>query len=214
MGGSPQAMGAAITYARRYALCAATGLAPGGDENDRAESEYRQQAGAELARAGAETRHHAAAKPRSRTGTNASLRAEGRMDRAQAGEHDKLKADTLREPRRAERSRPRRPEPSAWDTDAPVDHDRAAALREELNGADLSEPEDKPGSILPGQKGAVERLLTIHLGKQATRGDKHAYLSDLLNVPVESLNDLSASLAGEAIRGIQADIDAEKSARV
>lgn len=30
----PQAMGSAITYARRYALCAVTGVAPGGDDDD------------------------------------------------------------------------------------------------------------------------------------------------------------------------------------
>lgn len=30
----PQALGSAITYARRYALCAVTGIAPGGDDDD------------------------------------------------------------------------------------------------------------------------------------------------------------------------------------
>jgi ERF superfamily protein len=38
-GGSPQEIGKAITYARRYALCAVTGLAPGGDDDDAAEAE-------------------------------------------------------------------------------------------------------------------------------------------------------------------------------
>ncbi len=32
--GSPQEMGSAITYARRYCLCAVTGLAPKGDDDD------------------------------------------------------------------------------------------------------------------------------------------------------------------------------------
>ena len=32
--GTPQELGTAITYARRYALCAVTGLAPGGDDDD------------------------------------------------------------------------------------------------------------------------------------------------------------------------------------
>lgn len=32
--GNPQAMGSSITYARRYALCAVTGLAPGADDDD------------------------------------------------------------------------------------------------------------------------------------------------------------------------------------
>jgi len=33
---SPQAIGGAITYGRRYTLCAVTGLAPGGDDDDAA----------------------------------------------------------------------------------------------------------------------------------------------------------------------------------
>jgi hypothetical protein len=35
--GTPQAMGAAISYARRYCLCAVTGVAPKGDDNDAAD---------------------------------------------------------------------------------------------------------------------------------------------------------------------------------
>lgn len=31
---SPQEIGSAVTYARRYALCAVTGVAPGGDDDD------------------------------------------------------------------------------------------------------------------------------------------------------------------------------------
>lgn len=37
--GSPQQIGSAITYARRYSLCAVTGLAPGGDDDDGAAAE-------------------------------------------------------------------------------------------------------------------------------------------------------------------------------
>jgi hypothetical protein len=40
--GSPQMLGSAITYARRYALCAATGVAPGGDDDDAAATQERQ----------------------------------------------------------------------------------------------------------------------------------------------------------------------------
>lgn len=39
---SPQALGSAITYARRYALCAVTGVAPGGDDDDAAAVQGRQ----------------------------------------------------------------------------------------------------------------------------------------------------------------------------
>jgi hypothetical protein len=36
--GTPQQLGGHITYARRYALCAVTGVAPGGDDNDAADA--------------------------------------------------------------------------------------------------------------------------------------------------------------------------------
>lgn len=40
---SPQVLGSAITYARRYALCAVTGVAPGGDDDDAAEAQHRHR---------------------------------------------------------------------------------------------------------------------------------------------------------------------------
>jgi len=44
--GTPQAIGGAITYARRYCLCAVTGIAPDGDDDDAraAEDNHRQSA--------------------------------------------------------------------------------------------------------------------------------------------------------------------------
>ena len=42
--GTPQQMGSAITYARRYTLCAVTGLAPGGDDDDGQGAEAEHQA--------------------------------------------------------------------------------------------------------------------------------------------------------------------------
>lgn len=41
MRASPQQLGSAITYARRYALCAVTGIAPGKDDDDAAASSHR-----------------------------------------------------------------------------------------------------------------------------------------------------------------------------
>jgi hypothetical protein len=45
-GGTPQSMGSAITYARRYCLCAVTGVAPDDDDDDgaAAEAEARRPA--------------------------------------------------------------------------------------------------------------------------------------------------------------------------
>lgn len=40
----PQELGSAITYARRYALCAVTGVAPGGDDDDAAAANDRPAA--------------------------------------------------------------------------------------------------------------------------------------------------------------------------
>lgn len=41
----PQAIGSAITYARRYAFCAVTGIAPGGDDDDAAAANEKPAAG-------------------------------------------------------------------------------------------------------------------------------------------------------------------------
>lgn len=41
--GTPQQVGSAISYARRYCLCAVTGLAPGGDDDDGAAAEQAAQ---------------------------------------------------------------------------------------------------------------------------------------------------------------------------
>lgn len=43
--GRPQEIGSAITYARRYALCAVTGIAPGGDDDDAAAANEKPAAG-------------------------------------------------------------------------------------------------------------------------------------------------------------------------
>jgi hypothetical protein len=40
---SPQVLGSAITYARRYALCAVTGVAPGSDDDDAAAAQEQQR---------------------------------------------------------------------------------------------------------------------------------------------------------------------------
>lgn len=40
---APQQLGSAITYARRYVLCAVTGVAPGGDDDDAHVTAYAQQ---------------------------------------------------------------------------------------------------------------------------------------------------------------------------
>jgi ERF superfamily len=176
--GSPQEIGTAITYARRYALCAVTGLAPGGDDDDGTAAEKAHQS-------------EALAKPR--TGTNAQLRAEGRMDRQQKAAHEKLAADT-HGGGRAERSRPRGPDPDdPWTQDAPVDHQRAAAMREDA--------EDRPGSSNPGQW----QQLAILYG-QISLADREMRLADLTDRTgreIGSAKDLSYAEAEAAIRSLR-----------
>ena len=177
--GSPQQIGAAITYARRYTLCAVTGLAPGGDDDDAQSAERAHQEAAQLPR----------------TGTNADLRGQGRMDRQQKAEHERLAADTVRQPQRAERSHPRAPDPDdPWTADAPVDHERAAQLR----GAALTDPEDKPGTSTLAQQQAIAMELA---GKGfGTRELKLAYCGDIAGRDIGSSKELSYSEAAAVLR--------------
>ena len=169
--GSPQQMGSAITYARRYTLCAVTGLAPGGDDDDAQAAELGH------------------AERKSRQVPDAQLGAEGRMTRAQAAEHDRLKADTMRGGK-AERSHPREPDPDdAWARDVPMDGVRAAELREDT--------ENRPGSSNPGQW----QQLAILYGEigLADRDMRLADLADRTGRVITSAKDLSYADAAAVI---------------
>lgn len=184
--GSPQEIGTAITYARRYALCAVTGLAPGGDDGDAAS---------------AEAAHHAQPAPGPhpvpRTGTNADMRARGQMDRQQKVEHERLAADTVRDPKRAERSHPRAPDPDdPWAQDAPVTHERAEALRRDLEDREL--PEDKPNTATTEQ----QQSIAIELAKKGItdRDDKLAYCWHVTGRRVASSKELSFNEAAAVLK--------------
>jgi ERF superfamily protein len=178
----PQDLGKAITYARRYALCAVTGLAPGGDDDD----------------AGAAQQEH---QQLPRTGTNASLREQGRMDRQQKSAHEQLAADTARPGRgeRVERSHPRGPDPDdPWAQDAPVDGQRAAALRANLDGRDLTDLEDKPGtSTLEQQMAIATRLAAKGI---TSREDKLVFCGHTTGRDIGSSKELSYSEAVSVLR--------------
>jgi hypothetical protein len=179
--GTPQQVGSAITYARRYTLCAVTGLAPGGDDDDGSAAEQAHQP-----------------RPQPRTGTNAELRASGQMDRKQKAAHDKLEADTLRGQGHAERSHPRGPDPDdPWAQDAPVDHQRAAALREDLELA-----EDKPGSSTLEQ----QQQIAIRLAAKGItmREDKLAFCGITTGRDVESSRELAFNEALAILRAADA----------
>lgn len=173
--GSPQEIGSAITYARRYSLCALTGLAPGGDDDD-------GQAG--------EQAHER--KPRNVP--DAQLAAEGRMTRAEKSGHERLAADTVRSGR-AERSHPRGPDPDdPWASDPPVDGQRAAEIR--------GQAEDRPGSSNPGQWQQLGILYgQLGITEKETR---LAEMADRTGREIRSAKDLSYAEAEQAIRGLRA----------
>jgi hypothetical protein len=173
----PQDLGKAITYARRYALCAVTGLAPGGDDDDAQAAQHAQ-------------------KPRNVP--DAQLAAEGRMTRRDASAHDRLKADTLRGGKKADRTRPKAPDPEdPWAADAPVNGARAQELRQ-----DLTDPEDKPGSCNDGQRRAIERMLTFVGTDPKDRDSRHEMVSGLLDLrpPIEHMTDLTYAQAADLIK--------------
>jgi hypothetical protein len=174
-GGTPQQMGSAITYARRYTLCAVTGLAPGGDDDDAQAAELGH------------------AERKSRQVPDAQLGAEGRMTRAQAAEHDRLKADTMRGGK-VERSHPREPDADdPWARDVPMDGVRAAELREDA--------EDRPGSSTPGQW----QQLAVLYGQVglAERDMRLADLTDRTGRVIGSAKDLSYREAESAVRALR-----------
>jgi hypothetical protein len=175
----PQDLGKAITYARRYSLTAITGLAPGGDDDDAgvAQQEHQRQP---------------------RNVPDAQLAATGQMTRAQKAEHERLAADTVRDPKRAERSHPRGPDPDdPWAQDAPVDHQRAAALREDLELA-----EDKPGSSTLEQ----QQQIAIRLAAKGitTREDKLAFCGITTGRDVGSSKELAFNEALAILRAADA----------
>lgn len=179
--GSPQDIGKAITYARRYSLTAVTGLAPGGDDDD-AQS--------------AEAAHHEARK-QPRNVPDAQLAASGQMTRAQKADHERLAADTVRDPKRAERSRgPDADDP--WAQDAPVDHERAANLRASMNGRDLTDPEDKPGTSTFEQ----QQKIAIELAAKGitAREDKLVFCATVTGRDIASSKELSLSEAAAVLK--------------
>jgi hypothetical protein len=188
----PQDLGKAITYARRYALCAVTGLAPGGDDDD------------------AQSAQQAARQPRTAA---AAKTAETRPATRRAGAaHERLVHDDMgHDPAKVTRTRPAAPDPEdPWAQEAPVSGPRAQELRETIYqrpdgteiGTSLTDPEDKPGSANTGQLRAVERMLTFVGTDPKERDSRHEMTSVLLGIdpPIQSMTDLSYAQAADLIK--------------
>jgi len=83
--GTPQQLGSAITYARRYCLCAITGVAPGGEDDDGGAAES-------AARADGLPTNRDGSLSRSRT-SDEEKAAAGVMTSAQLAEHNALRRE-------------------------------------------------------------------------------------------------------------------------
>lgn len=189
----PQDLGKAITYARRYALCAITGLAPGGDDDDAQASERA---------------HQDARQPRNIP--DAQLDAQGRMTRSEKSAHEHLATDTVRGGGKADRSHPRGPDPDdPWASDEPVNGQRAAELRQAI--ADAT-PEDRPGSS-NGKQHQQLGILYQQLG--ITERDHRLHdMTDRLGRAITSAKDLSYAEAETAIRELRDLVAAERGAEL
>jgi ERF superfamily protein len=185
--GTPQQVGSAITYARRYTLCAVTGLAPGGDDDDAQAAEAEHRGRPDLPDLSTSGRRLSRAVP------DSQLAGEGRMTRGAKSAHERLAKETV-SGGRAERSRPRGPDPDdPWAQDAPVDGQRAAAVREDT--------ENTPGSSNAAQWQQLAILYSqIGLTERDTR---LAEMTDRCGREITSAKDLSYAEAEQAIRGLR-----------
>ena len=168
----PQDLGKAITYARRYALCAVTGLAPGGDDDDgrEAQQEYQARPAGALRRpVDARTKERAKT-----TRTHAARSADG----------------------------------------TPVD----VSTGEVLAPGDLTDPEDKPGSILPGHLRTIWKQLDMLGYHRDDKDGMHAEMESRLNLRelpphpekgVPSAAGLSMVQGTVIIRSLQDSLDAK-----
>jgi hypothetical protein len=175
--GTPQQVGSAITYARRYTLCAVTGLAPGGDDDDAASAEAHARAdGLPVNRDGSLSR--------SRT-TDEQKDAAGVMTSAQQAEHSKLRK--LDHPRPAERSTGPAPD-DPW-ADQPAG-DWQPVTPEDTPGSSNGKQHQQLG-ILYGQLGITERESRL------------AEMTDRVGRQITSAKDLSFAEAEAAIRALK-----------
>jgi ERF superfamily len=183
-GGSPQEIGKAITYARRYALCAVTGLAPGGDDDDAAEAERGHHA-----RASAQT-------PAQQRASRGAPPPRAGAERKRAIEHERLAAST-RDTGGVMAPGPIPDEENIWQ--APAEHETTAGS--------IGDGQHRAIEMLLTKWGiAKEARADRHMAIEA--------LLDLSPGDVRSLSDLSADQAARAIRAIQDAMSQERAGNV
>src|SRR5215472_12879305 len=120
-GGTPQQVGSAITYARRYTLTAVLGIAPAEDDDD-----------------GAAAESHAKASYADRV-------AAGRMNRSEVREHAALARETVSQPRLAERVSGPAPDAADWETgNGPATTDQLVRIGKLFDSTGISREDRLP----------------------------------------------------------------------
>ena len=104
-----------------------------------------------------------------------------------------------------ERSHPQGPDPEdPWAQDAPVTGQRAAAMRGSLEGRDLTDAEDKPGTSTLEQQQSI--AITLGAKGRTTRAQKLAFCGDVVRRDLASSKELSYA---EAVAVLQAATELE-----
>ena len=171
--GSPQQIGSMITYARRYCLCAVTGVAPDDDDDDAAAAE----AGLD-----GQVRTGATAQGRSGADIFRSPQSPAPRYRTTGPEHERLRNGTVEptpDDRPAQRLRPV--------GNPPVDQwaDRGGGPLSVLPA------EDQPGSITRQQQRAMHAKFSVCGVDSKDRAGRLGLTIAIIGREVESSNDLS-----------------------
>lgn len=175
----PQALGSAITYARRYTLCAVTGVSADDDDDGAA----AEDAPREAANGGRWMNRRPDAPPKALQDKRTPARTTG-------SEHEQLRTGTVEatpDDRPAKRARGQAPEGDPW-------------LDQPPGTFGETPPEDRHGSI----DGRQRSILMAHLGK-LRRDERLGKLAGMAGREVESTNDLSWVEADRAIKAIEAE---------
>lgn len=204
--GTPQAIGSAITYARRYCLCAVTGVAPEDDDDDAAAaqaqaSQFRQQ-------------QPAAGIPRELTAARDKVKASWDVTFGWNNDHPEGTASSSAAECAEFYARwDGRQAQTLWDAD-PAELRRYAAFLASLPSAvagedpanvpagasaegEESEAVDSPRPMTTAQRTKLHALLSPLYGRD--RQARLGALSALVGRPVESSNDLTFPEAHQVI---------------
>jgi len=186
--GKPQDLGSAITYARRYALCAVTGAVADEDDDGQAaqKAATRQQRGNAPQRTAAEQPKRADGRVKRSEVTDNELAATGQMTGQQLRAHNKGERDML-----------------GTDSDGKVKQPQG----EKSDGLDQDDPWYDPPNppelraprVAPDPLGAIMahfKRIDYSLTEPAGRNERIAIITKLVGHEVKSVRDLTA---GEGI---------------